>query len=141
MARPMVVVIDPDEGVRDGLRALIGTLGADVVVFASAEGFLTSIDESAPPACVISEFDLPGMSGMDLLWHLHEEGPPTAVIMLATCADVSTAVRCMHLGAAHFMEKPLAGPDLLRRVSRVLNAAAPATVSGEAVPTQTRERP
>lgn len=133
MARPVVVVVDPDPGVRDGLRALIGTLGADVVVFTSAEGFLTSLDASAPPACVITELDLPGMSGMELLWHLREEGPPTAVIMLATCADVPTAVRCMHLGATHFMEKPVAGLDLLRRIRRTLTAFTPAALTEEGV--------
>lgn len=120
MARPVVSVIDPDEGVREALRALLGTLGLDVAAFTSAEGFLTSLDAAAPPACVVTELGLPGMGGMDLLRRLAEEEIRVPVIVLASEADVPTAVACMHLGAAHFMEKPVVGPDLARRIQRTL---------------------
>jgi len=39
---------------------------------------------------------------------------------------VPTAVACMHLGAAHFMEKPIVGPDLARRIRRILEPGTPA---------------
>lgn len=119
MARPRISVIDPDEGVRDSLRALLATLGMDVEAFTSAEGFLTSLGEGAPPACLITELHLHGMSGMDLLRRLSEEGVRLPVVVLATDADVHTAVECMHLGAVHFMEKPVVGPDLARLIRRV----------------------
>lgn len=132
MAQPVVSVIDPDEGVRESLRALLGTLGLDVVTFTSAEGFLTSLDVASPPACLITEFHLHGMSGMDLQRRLLEEGVKVPVIVLATHADVPTAVACMHLGAAHFMEKPIVGPDLARRIRRTLEPAiAAARATGD----------
>lgn len=124
MARPVVSVIDPDEGVRESLRALLNTLALDVVTFTSAEGFLTALGDTAPPACLITELHLHGMSGMDLQRRLLEEGVRVPVIILATHADVPTAVACMHLGAAHFMEKPIVGPDLARRIRRMLEPAA-----------------
>lgn len=126
MARPVVAVIDPDEGVRESLRALLNTLGLEVAAFTSAEGFLTSLGEAMPPACLITELHLHGMSGMDLQRRLLEENVRVPVIVLATQADVPTAVACMHLGAAHFMEKPIVGPDLARRIRRILEPATPA---------------
>lgn len=130
MARPVVAVIDPDEGVRESLRALLRTMGLDAAAFTSAEGFLTSLGDAIPPACLITELHLPGMSGMDLQRRLLEEDVHVPVIVLATDADVPTAVACMHLGAAHFMEKPIVGPDLARRIRRILDPTTPA-VAGQ----------
>jgi FixJ family two-component response regulator len=124
MARPVVSVIDPDEGVRESLRALLDTLGLDACTFTSAEGFLNSLRDAAPPACLITELQLHGMSGMDLQRRLRDEGVRVPVIVLATDADVPTAVACMRLGAAHFMEKPIVGPDLAQRIRRLLETAA-----------------
>jgi len=136
----MVSVIDPDEGVRESLRALLGTLGLGVGTFTSAEGFLTSLDVTSPPACVITELHLHGMSGMDLQRRLLEEGVRVPVIVLATHADVPTAVACMHLGAAHFMEKPIVGPDLARRIRRTLEPAV-ATAGSTGDPRRSPEGP
>lgn len=124
MTRPIVSVIDPDEGVRESLRALLDTLGLDACTFTSAEGFLNSLRDADPPACLITELQLHGMSGMDLQRRLRDEGLNVPVIVLATDADVPTAVACMRLGAAHFMEKPIVGPDLAQRLRRLLGTTA-----------------
>lgn len=124
MARPIVSVIDPDEGVRESLRALLDTLGMDACTFTSAEGFLNALRDADPPACLITELQLHGMSGMDLQRRLRDEGVSVPVIVLATDADVPTAVACMRLGAAHFMEKPIVGPDLAQRLRRLLGTPA-----------------
>lgn len=122
MARPRVSIIDPDEGVRESLKALVGTLGMDVEAFTTAEGFLTSVGDGAPPRCLITELNLPGMSGMQLMRRLAEERVRMPVVVLATDADVPTAVECMRLGAAHFMQKPVVGPDLARLIRRLAQA-------------------
>lgn len=124
MVRPVVSVIDPDEGVRESLRAFLDTLGLDACTFTSAEGFLGSLRDSPPPACVITELQLHGMNGMQLLRRLRDDGVHVPVIVLATEADVPTAVACMRLGAAHFMEKPIVGPDLAQRIRRFLEPSA-----------------
>jgi FixJ family two-component response regulator len=122
----VVSVIDPDEGVRESLRALLDTMDLDVCAFTSAEAFLTFLRDGTPPACLITELNLSGMSGLELQRRLLDEGVRVPIIVLATDADVPTAVACMRLGAAHFLEKPIIGPDLARRVRRVLKPAAQA---------------
>lgn len=117
---PTVSVIDSDAGVRQGLRSLLQTLGLEVATFRSAEEFLGGLDGWAPD-CVITELELPGMSGMDLQIRLREMNLKLPVILLATFAEVPTAVRCMRLGAADFIEKPFVGRSVLERVKQVLN--------------------
>ncbi len=135
MARHVVSVIDPDEGVRESLRALLDTLGLEACTFTSAEGFLTSLRDGPPPDCLITELQLHGMSGMDLQRRLRDEGVHVPVMVLATDADVPTAVACMQLGAAHFMEKPIVGPDLAQRIRKLLGPAAPgAAATGATAP-------
>ncbi|MHB1193439.1 MAG: response regulator [Longimicrobiales bacterium] len=135
MARPVVSVIDPDLGVRESLRALLDTLGLDACTYTSAEGFLKSLRENAVPDCLITELQLHGMSGMDLQRRLRDEGVCVPVIVLATDADVPTAVACMQSGAAHFMEKPIVGPDLAQRIRRLLDpTAAGAAATRDAMP-------
>lgn len=73
----------------------------------------------APPRCLITELNLPGISGMQLLRRLAEERVRMPVVVLATDADVPTAVECMRLGADHFMQKPVVGPDLARLIRRL----------------------
>ena len=136
MARPVVSVIDPDEGVRESLCVLLDALGIDAVTFTSAEGFLESLRHAAPPDCLITELQLHGMSGMDLQRRLRDENVQVPIIVLATDADVPTAVACMHLGADHFMEKPIVGPDLAQRLRRLLGITA-----NEAVRSPGREAP
>ncbi|NJD18008.1 MAG: response regulator [Gemmatimonadetes bacterium] len=132
MARPVVSVIDPDEGVRESLCELLGTLGIDACAFTSAEGFLSSLRDMEPPACLITELQLRGMSGMDLQRRLRDDGVRVPVIVLATDADIPTAVACMRLGAAHFIEKPIVGPDLAHRIRRLLEPAAHAATGPSA---------
>ncbi len=61
---------------------------------------------------------------MDLQRRLRDENVQVPIIVLATDADVPTAVACMHLGADHFMEKPIVGPDLAQRLRRLLGITA-----------------
>jgi FixJ family two-component response regulator len=120
-AGPTVSVIDPDEGVRHGLRSLLETLGLEVSTFSTAEEFIAQLDRPQP-ACLVTELDLPGMSGAELLTRLRETGIDIPIIMLATMADVPTVVRCVRLGAADFIEKPFVGSAVIRRVRQVLAA-------------------
>ena len=61
----MISIIDDDASVRHGTANLLQSLGYDLVTFASAEEFLDS-DQAEATACVISDVNMPGLSGLDL---------------------------------------------------------------------------
>jgi two-component system response regulator FixJ len=115
-----VAVIDPDPASREVLRALLGGLGADVRTYAAAEPFLAGL-RSTLPTCLITEVELPAMSGLMLLRHLKSLRKGVPAILLATNPAVSLAVEVIREGALDFIEKPLADDRIARRVSALLS--------------------
>lgn len=114
-----VYIVDADAGVRSGLRSLLQTLDVKVETFRSAEEFLRSFSVGIP-GCLITEVQLPGMSGLELQEQLRALRVDLPVIVLATDADVQSAVRAMHLGALDFVEKPFVERVVLSRVQQAL---------------------
>jgi FixJ family two-component response regulator len=102
---------------------LLGTLGIDVRLFSSAEDFL-SVYHEVLNSCLVTEIDLPGMSGLELQEHLQECGVSLPVIILASRGEVQLAVRAMRSGAVDVLEKPLVERALLTRVRQALDLEA-----------------
>src|SRR4030095_10453841 len=78
---PTIAVVDDDEAVRDALRNLIASLDLGVATFASAEEFLAS-PACRAAACLITDVQMPGMSGLDLQRHLAGSGNRIPVILI-----------------------------------------------------------
>ncbi|HYM35622.1 MAG TPA: response regulator [Steroidobacteraceae bacterium] len=116
--RPIIAVIDADSKERHTLSALLGAMDVEVKLYNDAESFL--VQRAGAPACLITEVRLPGISGLQLLRQLRTSGENMAVILLASEAEVPTAVEAMRLGATDFIEKSQMDVALLRRVSQVL---------------------
>ena len=114
-----VAVIDPDPASRDVLRSLLDGLGADVRTYGAAEPFLAAL--STLPTCLITEVELPAMSGLMLLRHLKSLRKGVPSILLATNPAVSLAVEVIREGALDFIEKPIADDRIARRVSALLS--------------------
>ena len=123
-ASNMVVVVDGDEGVREGLRVLLETLKLRVETYRSAEELLRNVDDGCP-WCLISEIQLPGIGGVDLLNRLQERGIDVPVIFLATQADVPTVARAMSLGAVDVIDKPFVAESMVAHVREVLGLPVP----------------
>lgn len=117
--QPIVCIADADPGVRDGVRALLGTLGADVRTYSTGADLLAEVADDQP-ACVIADLQLPDMSGLELLEALRERHCTAPAILLSTEADVSSAVAAMRGGALDFIEKPYIDRALLTQVAPLL---------------------
>jgi FixJ family two-component response regulator len=62
---PVISIIDDDELVRDAVKSLVRSLGYTVAEHASAEDYLRS-NEHGTSSCLITDIQMPGMSGADL---------------------------------------------------------------------------
>ncbi len=123
-SRPIVAVIEADARDRHTLRSLLSPLDAEIHDFDSAESYLA---EREMPCCLIMEVALPGMSGLDLLRRLRNDGSPSLpVILLGEEADIAGAVTAMREGAVDFIEKPHIDIAILRRVARLLDRVSEA---------------
>ncbi|MFT7579429.1 MAG: two-component system response regulator AtoC [Myxococcota bacterium] len=63
---------------------------------------------------LLSDLNMPGMDGMELLAVARREQPDLQVIILTAHGTVETAVRALKLGAFDYLQKPIAGLDELR---------------------------
>jgi FixJ family two-component response regulator len=120
---PHITVIDDDESVRDAMKSLMDVLGYSVDVFASAEAFLDS-DRLQATDCVITDVQMPGMTGVELQAHLSACGHRTPIIFVTAYPDESTRARVIRNGAAGYLSKPLQQQSLVDCLDRVLNERA-----------------
>ena len=114
-----VYLVDDDEAV---LRACAQTLRlADLGVrtFFSAEQALAAFDDE-PPAAIVSDVRMTGMSGLELLDAAYRRNREIPVILITGHGDVSMAVQAMRAHAYDFIEKPFSSARLADVVQRAL---------------------
>jgi two-component system, chemotaxis family, CheB/CheR fusion protein len=123
---PVIFVVDDDSHVRQGIRGLLETEGRVVEDFANCESFLEAYRPDRQ-GCLLVDAYLPGMTGLELLERLHNDGRLLPAIMITGNSDVSMAVRAMKAGASDFIEKPIGRDELLAGVERALEQSRDAS--------------
>jgi FixJ family two-component response regulator len=118
--RSIVFIVDDDISVRDGLAALIRSVGLVVRTFTSASEFL-SAELPDVPACLVLDVRLPGLSGLDLQRELARAGAHIPIIFISGHADIPMTVRAMKAGAVEFLPKPLREQDLLDAITQAID--------------------
>jgi two-component system response regulator FixJ len=111
----LVHVVDDDDAVRDALATLLQVSGYGVQVYPSAGAFLERL-EGLESGCVVTDVQMPGISGLELLQRLSGRAQAFPTIVLTGLADVPMAVDALKAGAADFIEKPFDGSVLLAAV-------------------------
>jgi FixJ family two-component response regulator len=119
VSAPQVSIIDDDESLRMALVGLVRSLGYDGQGFASAEEFLKS-GSAKRFACVITDIQMPGMSGIDLKLHLAARKCPLPVIMITARPDPSLEEKALAAGAVGFLRKPFEANALIECLEKAL---------------------
>ena len=119
-AAAIVFVVDDDEGMRQSLKNLIGSVGLRVEAFASAQEFLRS-KLTDMPGCLVLDVRLPGLSGLDLQKRMVEAGIEIPIIFITGHGDIPMTVRAMKAGAMEFLTKPFRDQDLLDAIQQALD--------------------
>lgn len=116
-------LIDDDEMVVRACTQSLKIAGIPTQAFGSAEQALAAFEVS-PPAVVISDVRLPGMSGLTLLEELYRLDKDIPVILITGHGDISMAVEAMRAHAYDFIEKPFNASRLVDVVKRALDKRA-----------------
>jgi FixJ family two-component response regulator len=108
---PVIAIVDDDGSVREAMRGLLRAVGYATEEFPSAEEFLQSkrLDDAA---CLITDLQLGGMSGLELQKHLTGLGSRIPIIVISAFSDERE--RALIAGAIDFLGKPVMKEDLLR---------------------------
>jgi FixJ family two-component response regulator len=115
---PIVYVLDDDYRVREALTSLLSSVGLRVEVFASAAEYM-KFQKPDSPACLISDLELPGMSGLELQREIAGGDAPASVFVTGH-GDVPSSVRAMKAGAIEFLLKPFDDQELLRAIDAAI---------------------
>jgi CheY-like chemotaxis protein/PAS domain-containing protein len=77
------VVVDDDEDVRTVVAAAARRAGLQVVTFADAQSAWRAIDDGGAPLAIVTDFDMPGMSGMQLAERVRAAGMQCPVLLVS----------------------------------------------------------
>jgi FixJ family two-component response regulator len=109
---PIVFVVDDDNDVRDGLKALLESVDMRCEVFRSTREFLQR-KLSDEPSCLILDVRLPGASGLELQHELTDTKIKIPIIFISGHGDIPMTVKAMRAGAVGFLTKPVQEQELL----------------------------
>lgn len=124
--RIMIVDDEPDaqELFRQNFRREIrkGVYAFDFAL--SGEEALEVLKGQTPPEVimVLSDINMPGMSGIELLSEIRKTWPEVGVFMITAYGDDTTESRVRDLGAVHFLTKPVDFETLKDNLSRTIEA-------------------
>jgi len=114
-----VYVVDDDELIRSSVRRLLATARLATEQFGSGAEFLAHV-ELAGPCCLILDFHMPGMNGLEVQSALKQRNVEIPIVFLTGSSDIPVAVTAMKQGAVDFVEKPFDNAVLLERVQHAL---------------------
>jgi FixJ family two-component response regulator len=114
-----VAVVDDDESVRIAVHGALASVGFAARAFASAEEFLDS-DLLGDTACLISDIQMPGMSGLELQAALAKGNRRIPIIFITAFGDKRVRMQALKAGALEFLDKPFDDNHLLETVREAL---------------------
>ncbi|MDO5531547.1 response regulator transcription factor [Sutterella sp.] len=113
--RPLIRIVDDDPAMRSAYALMLSAEGWETAEYEDAHAFLTG-DAPSRPGCVLMDYQMPGMNGLDLVREMHSRGIKLPVIFLTAHADVDLAVQTMKDGALDFLTKPADEERLLTAI-------------------------
>ena len=115
--RNLVIVVDDDPGILEGLQRLLQLHAYEPILFSSAEAFKNRTDfEQA--VCVILDINLNDGSGIDLRHRLKAAGVSVPVIYITGNADLAVREAALASGCIAFLTKPFSAQELMEPIKR-----------------------
>jgi len=112
-------VADDDEAIRLVLEESLSSSGFKTRSFSSADELVKSL-ESDQPDLIITDVQMPGMLGYDLLKHINNNFEKIPVIIMTAFADMQAAVESFGGGAFEYIPKPFDLEDAIKIIERAL---------------------
>jgi FixJ family two-component response regulator len=121
-AKPLISIIDDDESMREAIKGLVKSLGYRVEAAASAQEFLSS-PHIRRTSCLITDMQMPGITGLELYQHLSTSGKPIPTILITAYPDDGVRERALAAGVIGYLSKPFDENDLLACIRSALTHA------------------
>jgi two-component system response regulator MprA len=119
-----VLVVEDEDAVRDAIERALTLEGYAVETAPTGEQALYTLEEGGSVDAVVLDVLLPGLSGLDVVRRLREEGQRVPVLMLTARGAVDDRVAGLDAGADDYLVKPFALKELLARLRALLRRRA-----------------
>jgi len=134
-----ILIVDDEVTIRESLRESLAAEGYAVEIAESGEEALARTHGTVYDL-VVTDLRLPGVSGLEILQALRNQGNQTPVIMMTAYGDVDTAVSAMRSGAYDFIPKPFKLSAIKKQIRAALRATAEVKAATTTVAEDVTER-
>jgi len=115
----VIFVVEDEPALARSISEFLAAGGVDVESFPDAEQALAAA-RGSPPDVVVSDLQLPGMGGLQLIAELARLDPGIVRIAMTAHSSVQTAILAMRGGCYEYLEKPIDLQQLQRIIARAL---------------------
>ena len=119
--KAVIRIVDDDEGFGDAIRFMLKTDGWLVSYYSETGTFLKK-DDLDVPGCIILDYQMPLVNGLEFQDILAHRGYRQPIIFLTAHADVDMAISAFRSGAADILKKPFSSEILLEAVERAVES-------------------
>ena len=112
-------IADDDEAIRVVLEESLSSNGFKTTSFSSADELVKNLENNQPDL-IITDVQMPGMLGYDLLKHINNNYEDLPVIIMTAFADMQAAVESFGGGAFEYIPKPFDLEDAIKIIERAL---------------------
>lgn len=116
---PTILVADDHSGMRRSLGMMLRAAGHQTIEAPDGVAALEVIRKK-PVDLVITDLQMPGLNGMELLQRLRDAQLQIPVIVITAFGSIASAVEAMRMGALDYITKPFEEADLLQRINGAL---------------------
>ncbi|MGY2733895.1 response regulator transcription factor [Sphingomonas sp. UYP23] len=113
-----IAIVDDDASVRRAMGNLVESLGYQAQVFDSGRSLLE--EDLSRFGCVISDLQMPGMSGLELQRALIDVAPDMPFVVMTAFAEERLRKRALNAGARAFLEKPCDVDGLIELIAQIV---------------------
>ena len=116
---PLIRIVDDDMDLLEGLAYMLEGEGWEVKTYPTAESFLV-LDDSSRPGCLVLDYLMPKMNGVELQNRLKEKGFSHPILFLTAHADLDMAISVFRKGADNLLKKPVDPQELVDAISEAV---------------------
>ena len=114
-----MLIVDDDRTSRESVAWILEQEGYRVAIAADGEEAL-AVFFSFDPNLVVTDLDMPGLDGVELLGRVKDRSPGTPVLIFTADSTIDAQREARALGASDYLNKPLDVDDMLDRIARAL---------------------
>ena len=114
-----IYLVEDDDGLRKALATYLTSRGWEVQAFRSGDDFV-SVPIALTPSVVVTDVNLPGMSGLELQEKKRETCRPVPFVFISGAMSVTDGIEAMKGGAIEFLVKPVDPARLAAAIEQAL---------------------